>query len=397
MDDKTLLQIAEEYGTPTYVFDADEAISRAEDIKSIMNDGMETGRIGLCYSIKANPFLIPALKDHVDNFEVCSPGELSICRHYNVPASMIIYSGVHKDTWDTAEALEYGCGILTAESVGQYRMICEKTEELRIRTEVILRLSADSQFGMSVRDAGEILEGFDGKGCVMICGIHYFAGTQRLKLKHQRDELLKLKDTIKGFRERYGIPLERLEYGPGLGYPYFEGDDFSDTLSPLQELAEDLRETSKWCSLTVEMGRFLASSCGYYLTKAVDKKTSGIKNWAILDGGINHINYYGQMMGLKVPVIKLLRQNEHKADDEVTEAWALCGSLCTTNDVLVREYRTGAFDIGDLFVFCNAGAYSVTEAMGLFLSRDLPGVVMAHRDEGTACIRNRMGTWELNC
>ena len=61
MDDKTLLQIAEEYGTPTYVFDADEAISRAEDIKSIMNDGMETGRIGLCYSIKANPFLIPAL------------------------------------------------------------------------------------------------------------------------------------------------------------------------------------------------------------------------------------------------------------------------------------------------------------------------------------------------
>ena len=64
----------------------------------------------------------------------------------------------------------------------------------------------------------------------------------------------------------------------------------------IRELAKDVVE------VTVEMGRFFAASCGTYLTRVVDLKENEGTNYCILDGGINHLTYAGQVMGLKVPV-----------------------------------------------------------------------------------------------
>ena len=64
------------------------------------------------------------------------------------------------------------------------------------------------------------------------------------------------------------------------------------------------------------------------------------------------------------------------AQQGTQQDWTLCGSLCTTNDVLVRSISLTGLQPGDLLVFENAGAYSVTEGLGLFLSRDLPQIVL---------------------
>ncbi len=427
MDDRILMEMALEFGTPSFVFDADDLASRAQKIKKILNQDLISTEIHLCYSIKANPFLIPPLIESgaVESFEVCSPGELAICERYKVPGAMIIYSGVHKELWDITEAIEYGASVLTAESVRQYELILKATENLDREAEVILRLSSKSQFGMSPEDIEHILMK-NGEGSrVKITGLHYFAGTQRTKLRHQREELSELKEIITGLRDKYGVLLNKLEYGPGLPHPYFVKDDFTDTLSPLKELSADLKGVSDWSELTVEMGRFIASGAGYYLTRAVDIKRSFDRNWCILDGGINHVNYLGQMMGMMVPVIRCIRGEElyrvRTACDEKEESgaynkggspkakaenddmnresmdeWALCGSLCTTNDVLVRSFRMEEPKLSDLFVFCNIGAYSVTEAMNLFLSRNMPKVVMI-RDGSASLLRDTLETWRLNC
>ena len=389
MDDARLIDIADRYGTTTYVFDADEVQKRAVRIREIMNEGFHDSPIKLCYSIKANPFLIPALMSYVNFFEVCSPGELQICKRYEVPGSMIIYSGVYKDTEDIEDAINYGAAVLTAESLRHYELITDAAKRLGKRGSVLPRLTAGSQFGMSEEDLGTVLSSKN--DLVDIIGIHYFTGTQREKLNHQIKELEDLKDVFVRMREASDLPLQRLEYGPGLPFPYFESDDLSDTLRPVKELAASLREAASWCDLTVEMGRFLASSCGYYLARVVDIKQSAGRNWCIMDGGINHINYLGSMMGMKIPVIKHFRSNGEAASPHNTVSdksdkgskkpgWALCGSLCTTNDVVVRDYTKCEPAIGDLLVFCNIGAYAVTEAMGLFLSRDLPKVVILEGD-----------------
>lgn len=392
IDNKTFKAIANEYGTPSFVFDLDEIVRRANNIKSIINPTNNEKLINLCYSIKANPFLMPALKDNVSYFEVCSPGELKICKHYNIPGHKIIYSGVNKGLLDITEAIEYGAGTLTAESIRHYDLICEASKKLNKKVEVILRLTAKSQFGMHLSDIEEILERNINNDMVTISGIHYFAGTGRAKLKHQKNELQMLRETITNLRSKFNIDLPKLEYGPGLNFPYFEGDDFSDTLAPLKELFPDLSEASEWCELTIEMGRFLASSCGYYLTRVADVKSSPEHNWCILDGGINNVNYLGQIMGLKAPIIKLLDQGE---DITETKSYALCGSLCTTNDVLVRSYEISDPKIDDLFVFCNIGAYSVTEGINLFLSRNMPRIIL-YKDNNYTMVRDVISTWELN-
>ena len=396
MEKKRLCQIAEEYGTPSFLFDADELRERAQRIKEILNDGPD--RIGLCYSIKANPFLIPTLLDVVDMLEVCSPGELKICKSYKVPPGMIIYSGVHKEEEDIREAIEYGAAILTAESVKHYELIGLVSRDLNVRVRVILRLSSKSQFGMSLDDIESILRTNSDNGLITIEGLHYFAGTQRTKLKHQREELEMLKGVFAKLRDKYGLSLSWFEYGPGLAYPYFEGEDFSDTLRPLKELASDLKAAAGMSDLTVEMGRFMASSCGYYLSRVCDVKKSYDNNWVILDGGINHVNYLGQMMGMNTPVIITLTDKggtELNNSSEYTKTQTLCGSLCTTNDVIVRSFSGDVLSVGDVLAFCNIGAYSITEGLNLFLSRDMP-VVLILRDGIISKVRDVTETWRLN-
>ena len=374
--------------TPAFMFDETVLTERVEKIRKILGD------IRLCYSIKANPFLIPSILPLVDYLEVCSPGELMICKDQKVPGKKIIYSGVHKDACDIEEAIVYGAAILTAESIRHFTLIKEMAEKTGKKVNVILRLTSGNQFGMSVEDIETILK--ENTSNITIKGLHYFAGTGRRSAKKKQAELEKLTTLMSDLEKRLGCSLPMLEYGPGLPHPYFIDEDFSDTLLPLREIQGDLRKVSKERTLSVEMGRFIASSCGYYMTQICDIKRSADMNWIIVDGGINHVNYLGQMVGMKIPVIKQMRNGKFvDAPDEGAEKYTLCGSLCTVNDVLVRELPLNDPEIGDVLMFCNIGAYSVTEAPALFLSRDIPSVVM-YDGKSMDLVRSRMGSWIIN-
>ena len=394
LDGIVLGQLIREFSTPTFVYDEDELRSRVGVIRDIL------GRVSLCYSIKANPFLVPIIADIADHLEVCSPGELEICKRLNVEPAKIIYSGVHKESSDIADAIGYGAGILTAESVRHYDLICDEAKKLGVCVDVLLRMTSGNQFGMSVEDIEAVLS----SPCsfVNVIGIHYFAGTGRKQLKKQEKDLLMLGGLLDDLKSRFGTENPMLEYGPGLMFPYFTDDDRSDTCSLLKELSSCLLNLSERFTLSVEMGRFIASSCGYYMTSICDLKSSGSSNWCIVDGGINHVNYLGQVMGMKVPVIRHFNCVDHaKAPfTEVTDApdapaYVICGSLCTANDVLVKSLPLSDPKIGDVLVFCNIGAYSVTESMGLFLSRTLPRVVI-HSDSQSQMVRDFTDTWQIN-
>ncbi len=383
-----LRRISNEYGSECYIFDCDEVRKRAREIKEIIGTK-------LVYSIKANPFIVPSVLNECDALEVCSPGELAICKRYRVDGSRIIYSGVNKGEEDITEALEYGVSVITLESIRHYEILKELVQNSDYSVRSLIRLSAKNQFGMSREDAEYIISDSLTNDHIAIEGIHYFAGTQRAKLKHQVRELDELKETIISLREKFGIELRKLEYGTGFYYPYFQDEDSSDTLKPCRDFAYKLREMSEICDVTVEMGRFIASSCGYYLATICDVKESYGHKWCILDGGMNHINYYGQMMGLKIPKILFLDEDLEESNNSQTDKWTLCGSLCTSNDILVREFPHGKLKIGDRLVFCNLGAYSVTEGIDLFLSRTMPRIIIF--ENGTSrLVRDRFETYNLN-
>lgn len=69
-----MFSLTEKFGSPLYIFDSQKAKNRINAIKDRLPKNAK-----LCYAIKANAFLIDCLKDEDLLFEVCSPGELSIC------------------------------------------------------------------------------------------------------------------------------------------------------------------------------------------------------------------------------------------------------------------------------------------------------------------------------
>ena len=152
--------------TPAFVFDTAALKKRVAQIKEIVGE-----TVSLCYSMKANPFFVPAMITCVDKLEVCSPGELTICKKLGVDASRIIYSGVNKEIPDIKEAYEYGVGTFTAESVRQADLIQQVVETAAAgeKAEVILRLNSGSQFGMSKEDLLTILQCRESKYSFSFC------------------------------------------------------------------------------------------------------------------------------------------------------------------------------------------------------------------------------------
>ena len=389
MTSADLRSVSARFGTPSYVFDLDELAARTSAIRSILDP-----RIGLCYSIKANPFLVSAMDRLTGFLEVCSPGELEICIRNQIKPDHILLSGVTKTEADVERAIQSGVRLFTCESRFHADLINRLAARHGLTLPVLLRLTAGSQFGMDASDLEQIIKDRSSYSHLDIKGIHYFSGTQRKKLQDQRKELLFLADYSTQLRENLGFEVQKIEYGTGLYYPYFENEDRSDTLAPIRELAPDLAALADKVSLTIEMGRFFASSCGTFLTSVVDTKCNRGQWYAILDGGIHHLNYYGGSMGMRIPVITKLPgpcENTHTE----SAPWMLCGSLCTTADILVRAYQTEGLDQGDILAFHNCGAYSVTEAPALFLSRDLPAILLYEHNEVRE-IRTRQPSWVLN-
>lgn len=372
--------------TPCYIFNIKELNNRISRIKESFNN------IPLTYSIKANPFLIEFLPNNVSHIEACSPGELDICINKNVAPSKIIYSGVMKEYDDTKKAIMYGAGIITIESFSHYEIIKKIACELQKKISVIIRLTSGNQFGMDKEDILNLVFMIAQDNICELKGFHYYSGTQKSKKADFEKDIQNIAELIEIVRSESNYTPELIEYGPGLATSYF--------VEPHEEID---RETIKVASevinkfvsdvkvpLTIEMGRYIAATCGRFETSVKDIKTNNGVTYAIVDGGIHHINYYRQIMSMNKPPVSQSGSEERKKI-----RYTICGSLCTVADVLVKDIELNELHVGDILTFHRVGAYSVCESPALFLSRKLP-YVYAENDEGLFLLRDNIPTNNFN-
>lgn len=378
--------LAAQYGTPFYLFDFDVLKERVAAIKARLPKNAR-----LCYAVKANAFLLHALKDEDILFEVCSPGELSICERLSIQPNRIVFSGVHKTSADVQRACALGVHTITVESLAHCDYLLQAVRAEQISTQnVIIRLTSGNQFGMSADDVYECVARLHSAQNVTLRGIHFFTGTQK-KLQTITEEVAFIQQFCDDVRKRTGVAVSDIEYGPGLGYNYFSANDERNTFVDLEQFAALLRDSAY--QFVVELGRFVAAPCGVYVTRIGDVKNDGKNRYCIIDGGIHHINYYGQMMGMKLPRIEHIPHTARNGTEELP--YTIAGSLCTTADIVVRKLPLVSPAIGDVLAFHDIGAYSVTEGIYLFLSHPLPAVLV--RQNGTVtCLRNAEETHILN-
>ncbi len=375
--------------TPCYLFEPEKFRKRTELIKSFFTEEE------LTFSVKANPFLTAFLPDSalIRHVEVCSPGELSICKKTGICGDRIIYSGVMKEETDIHDAVSYGAGILTAESKRHYELICAESVRSGQSVNVLLRLSSGNQFGMSNEDILDILSGDDHRS-VNIIGIHYYSGTAKNRLKQIEKDIEALTGLLSDAEKSCGFVPSLVEYGPGLAAEYYEAPYDEKDLALLKMVSDPIKNFGKKYRLGIEMGRFMAADCGSYHTTVKDIKKTGGVNYVIVDGGIHQLKYYGQNMAMKVPPVSVMRDGGIPDASSGKENYCICGSLCTVADVLVREIELPVLNIGDTLCFGRTGAYSVTEGPLSFLSRNLPEIWV--RDGGLKLLRGETESWKLN-
>lgn len=381
-------KLISEVSTPFYVFDINVLRQRIDYLNSMMPENVH-----LCYAMKANPFVVKEIDEIIEKYEICSYGEWNIAKKMGVSDSKMVISGVYKDEISMEDILNnYKNGeVFTIESLNQIELLNKLTKEKKKVINIILRLTSGNQFGMCEEEIIEILENRAKYEYLNIMGIQYFSGTQKKLSKRIIKELEYVDEFVLNLKNNLGFVVEELEFGPGFPVVYFETEQDFDEQTYLMEIADKIKNMKYQGHITMELGRSIVASCGSYYTKVVDKKTNKEGNFAILDGGMNHLVYYGQMMAMKKPMLDILPKRE----DKILENWNLVGALCTINDLIVKQLPVSNLEIGDIFVFKNTGAYSMTEGISLFLSRDLPKVVFVQGGE-MKIVRENINTYKFN-
>ena len=383
--------IAELVGSNTssfYVFDVKKLRDRISYLRSRLPQDTE-----LCYAVKANTFISGEIINDVERFEICSPGEYYICRDIGIDSGKMVISGVYK----TPEVIEEMVsdpgfeGIFTAESVRQHELLCALSEKYQRTLRVIPRLTNGSQFGMDKSDLEKIIENRGEHGRIKLIGIQYFSGTQKTSLKKYKRELEALDELLQSLKEKYGFDAEELEYGTGFPVSYFRGEEL-DEEALLGGFSELLGAMTVKPRIILELGRSIAACCGTYYTHIVDIKHNKGQSYAVTDGGMHQLVYFGQYMAMKQPYLSVVGKETAAPAGQ----WTICGSLCTMNDIIVKQAELPEIEIGDTLCFERTGAYCMTEGISLLLSRELPSVYILAENGEAKQVRRAFETRQLN-
>jgi len=374
--------LVKKYGTPFFLLDVTKLRDRINYLRKFISKDID-----LVYAVKANTFLIPYIKDLIEKVELCSFGEYEIAVASQVPDEKMVISGVYKDEASIRYMFEHSKpGKFTLESLNQFELLSKLAKEYNKKIDCLIRLTSGNQFGMSESDTRYVIEHYD-KKYLNIKGIEYFNKTQRHSIPILERELIKVNEFMETLEKEYQITLEEFEYGPGFPVYYFEGSNFNEDefLSEFSRIIKHIKNKK----ISLELGRSIAATTGEYLTSVVDIKTNKSGTYALVDGGINHLVYYGGNMAMNTPYNEVIPKREGN------DTYIVVGSLCTINDILIKEYHPGHLELGDVIVFKNTGAYSTTEGISLFLSRELPKVIIKNGDN-IELVRSNIKTSKLN-
>ncbi len=370
--------------TPFYLFHENMAVENVQVLRRHLGD-----RVRISYAMKANPWLAKPVSGAADFVEVSSPGELALCQAYGIPGVKLTVDGLQWPAASLRTALEMGVTRFCVDSAQQFALLLDEARGKPLS--LILRLSAGDQFGMDRRELAACLRHSRGQ----VCGFQFYPGTQRTQLGRVRQELRYLEAWL---TELDGLDWREIEFGAGLGLPYFAGEQAQPYLALLEDVSELARKLGKRYQVTYEAGRLIAASCGVYVTQVFARRRREGRTYLFCQGGSGHLRYQGGELGVRTPKLHGLCSAPRRRPGTFT----LCGPLCSQADILARTCSTldVAFDVGDRIVFYGAGAYTAAEAGNLLMAMDLPRILIYNREEQQparrlACVRGAISAGRL--
>lgn len=363
--------LATAHGTPCFAYRRSVAEASFSALRAVLPP-----RVRLAFAVKANPHadLLACFAALDASFDCASLGELKRIAALNLGPGRVFFAGPGKRDEELNLALTLGVRVQAEGFEDLARLDALASNDLAVNLRVhplgieegsrILGGSGPSAFGVDEEAVPDLLARARSLKHVKIRGLHAFAASNQRDAGTLLAIHTRILDLAKRFHLDYGLALEQIDLGGGLGVPYAEDETPLDLTTFGTGLAA-LLNRHPWFTgeVILEPGRFLAAPCGVYLARVVRVKESRGERFAILEGGVNHL-LRPALTGQPFPVRTVGKAGPlHRT--------TLAGPLCTSLD------RLGEVDLpdlapGDLLAFGHTGAYGFTEAMTAFLSHPVP-------------------------
>jgi diaminopimelate decarboxylase len=383
-----LSQIAEQFGTPCYVY------SKAELESAFMayQDALSNMSAMVCYAVKANASLavLQTLARLGAGFDIVSGGELERVLYAGGKAEKIIFSGVGKSQQEMKAALQAGIHCFNVESEAELELLNETALVLGTRAPVSLRVNPDvdanthpyistglkdNKFGIEITRALEVYQHAQTLDGIELIGVDCHIGSQLTTLSPFRDALERVQKLVTDLRA-LGIKLQHLDIGGGLGVRY--KNETPPTPAEYLEAVKSLLGDSH-LTLILEPGRSVSANAGVLLTRVQYLKRNAGKNFAIVDAAMNDLirpALYQAWMDI-VPV-----RSHNNATEETFD---VVGPVCESSDFLGKD-RQLAISAGDLLAVQSAGAYGFVMSSN-YNTRNRPPEIMVDGERLHLCRR----------
>lgn len=405
--------IVEKSGTPAFIYDQGILEKRLDALRNALPSSFK-----ISYSVKANPAqeLLRFFVERDCGLEIASGGELEQALAAGCPANRIIFAGPGKTIDELELALLHGIKEIHVESareLGRIQQICRQ-RSWQANIAVRVNPGAEAQggamrmggkpapFGIDEECLDSIVTEILNDPHLVFRGIHLFTGTQILDHSILIMQYRKAIEIAKRIAGTFHCPIRTIDFGGGLGIPYFAGDkplDLAQLRSELDRLNGEIQSGPilRDAEFMVEPGRFLVGEAGIYVARINDIKISRGKKFLIVNGGMNHhlaaSGNLGQTIKRNFPVALL-----NKISTPAAESVDVVGPLCTPLDILARSVNLPTAEVGDLFGIFQSGAYARSASPLGFLSHPTPpeilvsgthAKVIRHRKESSQYLQDQ--------
>ncbi len=359
-----LIQIAQTFQTPLYLYDADQIIANYQSYTKGFGDYPHL----ICYAVKANSNLsiLQLLVNMGSGFDIVSQGELKRVLAAGADPKKIVYSGVGKRREELIFALKTGIGCFNIESIAEIHMLNEVASALNIKAPISLRINPnvdakthpyistglkENKFGIRMEEAFELYQMMAEMPMLTIEGIDFHIGSQLTDISPYA-EALDLTLTLIDRLAEAGITLKHLDMGGGLGIQY-EDETLIDPADWIALAIEKIG--SRPLKLIVEPGRSIVGNAGMLITEVILTKENEGKNFAIVDAAMNDLI----RPALYDAWMEICNLSDIEQNPANIRSYDIVGPICETGDFLGKE-RVLALKAGDYLMIKDAGAYGFT-------------------------------------
>jgi diaminopimelate decarboxylase len=418
-EDVDLDRVAQEFGTPVYVYSAETIL----DHYARLDTALQSLDHLICYAVKANSnrAILKLLAVAGASFDIVSGGELYRVLAAGGDPGKCTFAGVGKSREEIVYALEQRVYSFNVESEAELEHIDRIAGLKETRAPIALRVNPDvnphtheyistgsheNKFGIPLDRIGAIYEQAAKMRNVEIVGVQMHIGSQIAEAKPFASAIAKVTPIVRELKSKYGIRF--LSIGGGMGIIYrgalesgsgkwwreHGGESFAFSVRDYAEaIVPPLRDLG--VRILVEPGRFLVGNAGVLLTRVRYIKQTGSKRFAIVDAGMNDLirpalyQSYHEIVPCRASVSDA-GESMSKSKSR-TEKIDIVGPVCESGDFFALDREMPELHEGDLIAIMSAGAYGFVMASN-YNSRPLSAEALV-RGNQLALIRRRQ-TWE---